>query len=254
MNRYLGALFLGLCLSSTALVGCGDDSSEDDGEDGNTTGAKPGTVNEAGTASVVSASTTAIGYLGTGDGASAALSFAAVGTGAFALITPSSGQTQSLEAPTVGTASSGLCEESCTGDATSGSCTFSGCTLGDAATGSWTVEGTVGWTTTHLDCDISYSGDFSGFTYAMNIFCDVDYTPTSLDGTVRTDGNYTATANGQTVESDWDANVTYNDVVFPEGGGCPTSGSVDLDASITVNNQTYEGAGSVTFPNASCAG
>ena len=253
MNRSLGILFLGTCLSVTAIAGCGDDSSEDDGEDGGTS--NQGTVNEAGASAIVSASTSALASLSTGDGPGAALALASVGTSAAAVVTPSGGQTQSipLTDSSFGTARSAACEEQCEGDETSGSCTFSGCTL-EGSGYSWGIEGSISWTASTLDCDLGYTGDLQGLTWTVNINCDLDYTATSLDGTVTSDGSYTGAVSGQNIDLTWDSSVTYNAVTFPEAGSCPSSGSVDVDASVTSNGASYEGSGSVSFPVASCPG
>jgi hypothetical protein len=256
MNRWLGILFVGTCLSATAISGCGDDSSEDDGEDGGTQQGQ-GTVNEAATSAMVTTSITALSSATSGDGPGAALALASVGTAAWTVVTPSNGQTQSIpqsDSP-FGLARSAACEEQCTieGEGESGSCTFSGCSI-EGSGYAWGIEGTFSWTPTTIVADLAYTGDFQGFVWTINVDADLTYTSTSIDGTVTSDGDYSGNASGQEFAVSWESSVTYNDVVFPEGGGCPTSGSVDVDASVTANGTGYEGSGSVTFPVAGCTG
>jgi hypothetical protein len=250
MNRWLGTLFMGVTISAFGLAGCGDDSGEEDGEDGGQQ--TEATVNETATAAVVAASTRSLASLQTGDGYGAAIAMASVGSSAFGMLTYGGGsQAQSLD---VGTAASAACEgadQLCTGDETSGSCNFTSCT--DAG---YSIEGTVSWTASSLDCDLTFTIDASATgattTGMFHILCDIDYTSTSIDGNISTDGESHTEAQGQTVDVTYDTSVDYNQVVFPEGGGCPTSGSVDVSASITANGQGYSGEGTVTFPIAGC--
>jgi hypothetical protein len=251
MNRWLGTLFMGVTISAFALAGCGDDSTEEeDGEDGGQT--TEATVNEQATSAVVAASTRSLASLQAGDGYGAAIGMASVGSSAFAMLSyGGSGQAQSLD---VGTAASAACEgadQLCTGDATAGNCTFTNCS--DAG---YAIEGTVDWTASSLDCDLTFTIDASASgattTGTFHILCDIDYTSTSIDGNVSTDGESSTSANGQTVDVSYDTSVDYNQVVFPEGGGCPTSGSVDVSASITANGQSYSGEGTVSFPSSLC--
>lgn len=246
MNRYLGALFLGACLSSTALVGCGDDSAED-GDDG---GGSKAEVNEAAAASVASSSTQAIVALNSGEGMSAAGSLFAAAGSALAIAVPG-GSSQQQSGPTgdLGIAASADCETACTGDATSGSCEFTGCEgLG------FSVTGNLSWGDGHFDCDLTY-----GLTAAQegqnveldyHLVADIDYSATSIDGTLSMDGS--SSAGGQEVS--FDVDLVYNDVQFPAAGGCPTSGSLSVSASISSGGQSYDASGDVTFPVAGCTG
>ncbi len=251
MNRSLGTLFVGVSIAAFGLVGCGDDS-ETTEEDGGGTAA---TVNEAQAASVVAQSTRSLASLQAGDGYGAAIGMASVGSAAFSLITPGSGSS-AQSAPDLGVATQAACEgadELCTGTAESGTCTFTTCT--DAG---YSIVGDVSWTSTSLDCDLTFTIDaaVSGATTtgSFHLLCDIDYTSTSIDGNISTDGESSTSANGQTVDVSYDTSVDYNDVIFPEGGGCPTAGSVDVSASVTANGQSYSGEGSVSFPSSQCSG
>ena len=247
MNRYLGALFLGVCISSTALVGCGDDSAEDDGEDGGSTKAE---LNEQSAAVVGSQSAAAVRALGTGDGQSAAGSLFAVAQIAASIATPgAAAQPQSAPLGDLGIAVAADCETECVAEGDSGSCDFTNCD-----TGAFSLAGHMEWTATHFACDMRYG--ISAAAQGQNIELDyhlvanIDYTPTSIDGTLAMEGS--VSTGGQNVS--YDVDVTYNHLEFPAEGGCPTAGSISVDASIDSGASHYEANGDVTFPAAACTG
>lgn len=251
MNRWLGTLFMGVTISAFALAGCGDDSAEDDGDDGGNTTAE---VNEQAASAVVAQSTRSVASLQAGDGYGAGMGMLSVGTSALGILTYG-GSSQASNAD-VGAAASAACEgadQFCTGDETSGECTFTNCS--DAG---YAIEGFIRWTGSSLDCDITFTAEAAGegvtTSGTYHVVCDIDYTPTSIDGNITFDGSSYTEANGQTYDTVFDSSVDYNDVIFPEGGGCPTAGSVDVSASITYNGQSYEGEGSVSFPSDLCTG
>jgi hypothetical protein len=249
MNRYLGALFLGVCLSSTALVGCGDDS-ESEGEDGGTK-KNEATVNEAQAATAVASSTRAISSLGTGDGFAAATQmYAAAGAGLLILDYGAGAQQASIPNDDIAIAASALCEEQCSVTGDSGRCDFSDCDV----SGAYFIDGFVEWDASSFSSDLTFAietaaqGTSVSFTY--HLVSDITYTATSIDGTVSLDGE--SSSGGQTAT--YDVDIDYNAVVFPEGGGCPTSGSVSVSASFGVSGQSYEASGDVTFPVDGCTG
>lgn len=248
MNRYLGALFLGVCLSSTALVGCGDDSTEDDGEDGG--GEQKAQVNESSAAVVGSQSAAAARALTQGDGQSAAGSlFAAAQVASSIAVPQAAGQQQQSLAGDLGIAVAADCETECVAEGDSGSCDFTNCD-----TGTFSLAGHMEWTATHFACDMTYgisaSSQGQNIDLDYHLVADVDYTATSIDGTLAMDGS--ATAGGQT--SSFDVDVTYNALQFPAEGGCPTSGSISVTAVIDAGAAHYEASGDVTFPVAGCTG
>ena len=206
MNRYLGALFRGVCLSSTALVGCGDDSAED-GEDG---GAQQAEINETAAASTASLSASAVTQLNAGDGQSAAGSLFAVAGTALAIAVPGSSGSQTQTVGDLGVAAAADCETACTAEGDSGSCDFTGCD-----TGSFSVEGHLEWGAGHFACDLTYgiSAASEGTNYSLDyhLVADVDYTPTSLDGTLGMDGSSTAGSATSTFHVD----IVYNHLAFP---------------------------------------
>lgn len=245
MNRYLGALFLGVCLSSTAIAGCGDDSSEDDGGDG---GGQKAELNQASAASTAKLSAGAVSALNAGDGPTAAGSLFGVAGTALTMALPGQGgsQTQSLTGE-LGRAASAECDTACEGDADSGTCTFTGCD-----TGSFTVEGSLTWGGGHFDCDLNYgiaaSSEGQNIEINYHLTADIDYTETSIDGTLSMDGD--SSAGGQS--SSFDVDIVYNELQFPADGGCPTSGSMSVTASIDAGGASYDASGEVTFPSADC--
>jgi len=246
MNRYLSALFLGVCLSSTAIAGCGDDSAEDDGTDG---GGKA-ELNETAAASTASLSASAVTQLNAGDGQSAAGSLFAVAGTALGLAVPggSSAQQQPQNlAGQLGIAASAVCETACTAEGDSGRCDFTDCD-----TGGFSVEGRLEWGAGSFSCDLTYgitaSAEGQNISLDYHLVADVDYTPTSLDGTLSMDGS--SSAGGQT--STFDVDVTYNALQFPAEGGCPTSGSLSVAASISAGGQSYDASGDVSFPVSGC--
>lgn len=237
MNRWLGTLFVGFSVSALALAGCGDDSSEDD-DGGSQTQV---TTNTAVVGGIGQNTAAAVTSLGAGDGSAAAFSLLAIGNSAFSVITPSGGS-QAQSAPDLGTATLSACETECTAEGDSGSCTFSGC-----SDGTWTLEGSFSWGGGNLDADYSVTGNQSGSAWTMTVFADLTYTSTSIDGVLETTGEFTTEANGQSYSTSWDTSLEYDAVTWPEGGGCPTSGSISGSAEVTANGQGYSGDFDYTF-------
>jgi hypothetical protein len=216
---------------SVAVLACGDDEETKQEPAGNA-----GTVNEA---TVQQAATTAFQAteqaISTMDGQAAAFTMLSVGTSALSMITPGGGS-----APmSTGTAQSALGEGTC--DCTANSCNFSDC--GDAA--GFTITGTIAWTDTTLDCDYTVAGLQGGYNYSFSIFCDLDYTATSLDGTIETSGDYQIDAQGTMQSFSWDSSLTFNGVTYASGQ--PTGGSIDVTASVNLGGQIYNGSSSVSF-------
>jgi len=219
-----------IAVLSASLVGCGDDEETEPAEENNGTVSDAVAGQVAGTA--FDAAQTAID---TADGQAAAFQMVGVGSSAIGLVTPAGGGGQAPQA--FGEATSALGEGTC--DCTANSCTFSDC--GDAS--GFTITGTIAWTDTSLDCDYTVGGTVGGNVYDFAVFCDLAYSATSLDGQLNTDGSFQVDANGQSVSSEWDVDMTFNDVTYPG----PSGGSIDVTATVTVNGQSNTADGSVTF-------
>lgn len=218
-----------IALLSASLVGCGDDEETEPTEE------NTGEVNDAVASQTANTAFDAAQVaVDTGDGQAAAFQMVGVGSSAFGIITPAGGgggqQPQ-------GQATSALGEGTC--DCTDNSCTFTDC--GDGS--GFTITGTIAWTETSLDCDYSVGGTVQGNVYDFNVFCDLDYSATSLDGQLNTDGSFQVDAQGQSVSTEWDVDMTFNDVTYPG----PSGGSIDITASSTVNGQTSSASGTVQF-------
>ncbi|TPV96918.1 MAG: hypothetical protein B7733_02295 [Myxococcales bacterium FL481] len=212
-----------LLVSVMCVATCSDDD------------AKDGTVNDVAVQQGASAAIDATETIATsGDGQLAAFQMLAVGTSAMSFITPGQERAALLPRPTGRSGGEGCsCSEN--------SCTFTDC--GDGT--GFVVDGSISWTETSLDCDYNVSGGAAGQTYSFSVACDLDYTESSIDGTLETAGEVAINANGQNVSSSWDTSLTYNDLQFMAGQ--PTSGSVEIDSSVTVDGETYAASGSVSF-------
>jgi len=219
-----------IALLSASLVGCGDDEESEPAEE------NTGTVNDAVAGQVATTAFDAAQVaVDTGDGQAAAFQMIGVGSSASSMVTPAGGSGQQPQS--FAEATSALGEGTC--DCTANSCTFSDC--GDAS--GFTITGTIAWTDTSLDCDYTVGGTVNGNVYDFSVFCDLDYSATSLAGTLNTDGSFQVDAQGQSVSSEWDVDMTFNDVVYPG----PSGGSIDVTATTTVNGQSYTAGGSVAF-------
>lgn len=215
---------------AAALVGCGDEEETKEQPKDNAT------VNEAAAQAAATSAYSAVQTaIDSGDGQAAAFQMASVSASAFSIVTPGGGQ----QPMSTGQATQALGEGTC--DCTANSCSFSDCG-GDGS--GFTITGTISWSAGSLDCDYTVGGTVQGNVYNYGVFCDLDYTATSLDGRLETDGDYQVDANGTTVTTGWDVAMAFNGVTYPG----PSGGSIDVTASTTVNGQSYSASGSVTFP------
>ena len=228
------AAFLALSVSS----GCGGDGSGGGGTSGGGAGGEGGTGGAGGATidaavdegvvldaavDALSAAEIAIG----GDGEGGAVELADVGTSAVNIVLIPESQKSAAVSPKQGTGC----------DCTENSCAFTDCSTG----GGLVLNGTISWTETSLDCDYMVSGNQAGTTYSFTIFCDLDFTPTSLDGQLSTSG----TVDMAGAASAWDTDLTFNNITYV--GGQPVGGSIDVTASVTVNGQTYTSTETVSF-------
>lgn len=218
-----------IALLSASVVGCGDDE-ESEAKKENT-----GTVNEAVAGQTATTAFDAAQVAVAGDGQAAAFQMIGVGSSAIGMITPAGSGGQQPQS--TGEATSALGEGTC--DCTADSCTFTDC--GDGS--GFTITGTIAWTDSSLDCDYTVAGTVQGNVYNFGVFCDLAYSATSLDGTLNTDGSFQVDAQGQSVSSEWDVAMTFNDVTYPG----PAGGSIDVTATTTVNGQSSTASGSVAF-------
>lgn len=227
---------LGLVLVM-GLVGCGSEEESDPAPAG-------GTVNTAIAKSTAASTINAVNLaINSGDGPGAAFALASVGSAAFGIVT----QGGTTTGQSVGTAQQKLTTGTC--DCTGTSCNFVDCGTDDPGA-AWTINGTLSWDAGTVNCDLSITGDVQGLTYSIHEMCALTVTPTSIDGTLSTDGSYDMTGmaggGGYNTKSEWNATVTFNDVQYG-AGGCPTSGSVDVSSTVTVSGSEFSGSGSVTF-------
>ncbi len=226
--RVWPTLSIALC-ASFVLLACGDETETEPEQKDNATVNKP--VAQAAASSAFGAVEMAIMN---GDGQAAAFQLASVGSTSVGILTPTGGgQPQGH-----GQAKQGLGEGTC--DCTANACSFTDC--GDPA--GFTITGTISWTANSLDCNYTVGGTVAGNVYNFGMFCDLDYTATSLAGVLDSSGDYQVTAGGQSVSSSWDVGMTFNAVTYPG----PSGGSMDVAAETTVNGQTYAATSTVTFP------
>lgn len=174
-----------------------------------------------------------------GDGQSGAFAMMGVGTAALGLVVPEGGQ--SIERPPHEPDVAYAAQQGTGCECTANSCTFTACGNGTGLT----IEGSISWTETSLDCDYTVSGDQGGSTYDFSIFCDIDYTQTSIDGVIETAGRVDVPAAGANGTSSWDTSMTFDQVTFANGQ--PTGGSIEMSASVTAGGETYRASGSVAF-------
>jgi hypothetical protein len=212
---------LGMVMTAAALVGCGDDTGGTGGGGSNTpNGDVSPQVAQSNVTTSVTASRTAIG----GDGVSAAYQLSSLGTSALGLVGPAGSQPQSENGQAKQALQTGVCE----------------C---DA------INGTISWANGNVVADLRYAGsDVSGSTYDFGVVMNVNVTETSIDGSVESDGSVTA----QGANVSWDSSIQMNDVQF-NTSGCPTSGSIDVDASVSyASAQSYSGQETITFDGSGC--
>jgi hypothetical protein len=222
-----------------ALVGCGEDEEENPPPAND-----PAEVNPAVAQAATQSMTGAIQLAQSGDGMAAAFALTAVGTSAFSMVTPT-GQSAPQSATVDGSAQQALTTGVC--ECTETSCTFDGC--GDDGS-PFTISGSISWTATSLQCDLSFGGSSAGGDYTFDQECDLSFSETSLDGTFRSVGNFNLSASGQSVTTDWESDLEYHSVTL--SNGCPTGGSVDVTATVSASGQTYSGSGSVSFDGTGC--
>ena len=226
MDRIIKSGIVAL-ISLIGVVGCGEDEPEDNG-----------TINDQAAQSTASTAFNATQTATGGDGQSGAFAMLGVGTSALGLVTPAQGgETQGVEG--IGSVSQAQASEGCS--CMDGSCNFDGCDSGSGLL----LSGTISWTPTSLDCDYSVAGNQGGSEYSFNIFCDLDYTETSLSGQLNSGGSVNVAAAGANGMSSWDSMLTFNNVTY--AGGQPSGGSIDVNASVTTGGETYTASGSVSF-------
>lgn len=201
------------CIAVMAL-GCGGD---DD--------AKSGMVNEGAAKSnamqTISAVTTLTASTDPNAGQTAAMQLMGVAQGAQGIVTPSMGQ------------------DNC-------ACEGTTCTFQDCGQNGSTMTGTISWGDGTVTSDISYSIDQAGTTYNLTVKTDLTVTETSIDGTVSSTGSGSVSGGGTSANFSWSNLVDFMAVTY--SGGQPTGGSVYVDATTTVNGETYGGQATVSFP------
>lgn len=180
------------------------------------------------------------------NGQAAAYSIASAGQSAQSIITP---VVEGASALTVGTAQQA--DTSGTAECTDTGCTFT--SYADTSGGSsWVIDGTESWSSSKFACDLTMTGSYGGFTWNFHEIAALTLTDTSIDGTLTTDGSYDlsiAGVGGGTVT--WNSTVTFKAVKY-DAAGCPTSGSIDVEASTDAGAGSYDGSGTVTFDGSGC--
>jgi hypothetical protein len=185
----------------------------------------------------------AVAQIQAGNGKDGATALSGIGMLALSMIVPTGGAAaqafdglgHAVQADNTGTAD---CNET--------SCTFKG--FGSSQSGSsYTLDGNMSWANGKLTCDLTFAATSAAYELDFHETCDLTITKTSLDGTFKTTGSEKVAAQGQNVAANWDVSETFTGVKFPEGGGCPTAGSLDASATLTAAGHTYSGSGSVTF-------
>jgi len=130
-----------------------------------------------------------------------------------------------------------------TANCTPTSCTFDN--FGDDTPGSsWTIDGTISKSGDTISFDLTYDIESQGTTINWSIDGSVAVTPTSIDGTVNSNGTATG---GPAGGVSWDVSVHYNAVQL-DGSGCPIGGSVTASTSYEAAGRgIYDVEGTVTF-------
>jgi hypothetical protein len=234
MKKLFSAIAL---FASLAVVGC--DS-----------GPKPATVNSGTAKSNAQTTISAVNAAVTqSDGQSAANQLSQAAQSAQNIVTPqgagASGLPQEL-GELIAEVEQGLGAGTC-------DCTANACTFVDCENGGYKMNGSMSWSDTHLDADLSIAINSGGLDYTMQTTANLDVTPTSINGSVTSKGNYSfaglsGVPGASSANGSWDASIKYNNVTFPQGGGAPTGGSIDVSSTTTTGGQTYQGSGSVSFP------
>jgi hypothetical protein len=232
-------------------VACGDDST--DGSSSGGTDVGEGTINPTVAQSTAQATISAVrNAISTNDGQTAAFGLAGMGAGAFAIVAPAAGGAPQSAPDGLGRARQADNSGTCDCDPEGHSCTFDNC--GDTAGGSsWSVSGTFSWDGGHAVGDLTFTGAYTGFDWNFHEIFDFTVTETSIDGTFSSDGSYDVTAQGQSVSAEWTSSIGYDQVTF-DANGCPTGGSINVEAEITANGQSFSGSGDVTLDGSLCGG
>ncbi len=162
-----------------------------------------------------------------GDGEGGAVELVDVGTSAIDIVIPPESRESATVLPKAGTG----CE------CTENSCAFDGCDHGSGLL----LSGSISWTESTLDCDYMVAGNQGGAVYSFTVFCDLDYTQTSLDGQLNTSGSVELPG----ATSSWHSQITFNNVTYVNGH--PTGGSIDVSASATAAGETHTANATVSF-------
>jgi hypothetical protein len=175
-----------------------------------------------------------------GDGMSAAYQMSSLGTSALGLVTPTAGRPifDRIELPR--NVRAGVCE--CDAD----SCHFEACT-GDGQGGTLTLDGDLSWGGGHVVANLDYVGDAQQVTYEFSVDMDVMITETTIDGTTSSVGS----AVTQGISSTWNSQMDIDNVTF-NAAGCPTAGSIHVDANVSYAGQAYTGTADITFDGTGC--
>lgn len=223
-------------------VGCGDSGSSGTGG----SGGAPGNAGEVNPQVAKSNATQSIQGARTaiaGDGTAAANQLAGLGASGLSLVGPAAGAgPQSGE---YGQAKQALQVGTCECDLTS--CTFVGCG-DDADPNGLRIDGSLSWADNHVVADLTYTTSSGGANLNFHVGMDVTVTATTIDGTVSNEG--TAETSGFTTA--WESVITMTDVTFNDSG-CPTSGTLDVEASVDgPATADYDGSSSITFDGTGC--
>ena len=105
----------------------------------------------------------------------------------------------------------------------------------------------MSWADGKVTCDLTFALTSAAYEMDFHETCDFTTTKTSLDGTFKITGSQKITVQGANGSSNWDVSEKFVGITFPEGGGCPTAGTLEANATLTSNGQTYTGGGTVTF-------
>jgi hypothetical protein len=187
--------------------------------------------------------TTAVTQIQAGKGQESASTLSGLGMLALGTVAPAGGAAaqafdglgHATQADTVGEAK---CDDK--------SCTFKG--FGSNSDGgSFTLDGTMSWSEGKVTCDLTFALTSSVYEMDFHETCDFTTTKTSLDGNFKITGSAKSSYQGASGSSNWDVSETFKGITFPEGGGCPTAGTLEASATLTANGQTYTGGGTVTF-------
>jgi hypothetical protein len=226
---------LALVVSST---GC--DEATDSSSEGQTIA-----VNAAAAEANAEAAITAALAVKQGEGAGSVRSFVGLGSSALALLAPGTTGTETQARPQL-TALGPLPEDGEEGvDCSDVACTFDGY----SPLGTYVVNGTLSWADDHLVADLSVNTTQRGMSFVFNATADLVLEGESLDGVVETSGHVVipqAQQYGADGEADWTARVEYHDLSFADGK--PSGGSLDVSATLSTGDASYDGNLSLSFP------